>query len=192
MNPINQIIQFWKEAREKKDPVSDCLYLATSDEEGKPHVRTVLIKSLNEEGLGFVTNAFGPKAKQIKKNKWVEGCIHWPSLNLQIRIQGPVKKMSLGQLMTLWKNRSREAQILYTLGVPQSSVVDSFASFMQKFKELQNKLEVKKILPYFPAYVGFIIQPTRIEILHYHPSRLSEREAYEKEGKKWNCSTLAP
>ena len=80
-DPIQLCQKFWREVRDKKDPTAYYCSLATVDKKNHPHVRTVLIKTLDETGLGFVTNAHGRKIREIAYSPWAEGCLAWPSMN---------------------------------------------------------------------------------------------------------------
>ena len=191
-HPIRQLEKCWNEARRKKDPVADCLYLATVDAASAPHVRTVLIKSIGENGIGFVTNATGPKAAQMKINSQVEACIHWPKLQIQIRVRGSVVAMPSETVEALWKIRPREAQILYGLGIPQSSPIPSYGYLMKQVLKKAKEWGSLKTPPRAPNYIGFLIVPERIEFLYYHSNRLSERHAFEKTPKGWQKIILAP
>lgn len=191
-NPLAQFKSFWKEANRKKDPTADYLMLATTDSKGNPHVRTVLIKTVDQKGIGFVTNRFGPKTTHFKKHPGVECCVVWPSLVLQVRIGGRVKPMPQKMVDHFWRLRPREAQILYSLGLKQSKKIPSYAYLKNRVAELSKKWLGKKIIPTAPSYVGYIVEPTMIEFLHHNPTRLNLRESFQKKTKGWTKKILAP
>lgn len=191
-NPLAQFAKFRKQAIRRKDQTSDYLMLATADAKANPHVRTVLIKSADERGIGFVTNRFGRKVEHFKKHRRVEGCVVWPSLTLQIRLSGKITPMPRAQVDRLWKMRPREAQILYHLGLKQSHVIPSYDYLKKKVAALARRWKNKKILPTANTYVGYILRPTMIEFLHHNPTRLNLRECYEKRAKGWKKKILAP
>lgn len=191
-NPIAQLTKFWKEARRKKDPTADYLLLATVDKAGKPHVRTVLIKICDERGVGFVTNTSGEKVKHFAAQPVVECCMVWPSLTLQIRLQGSIKEMDKKDVKYFWTLRPRLAQILYSLGLKQSGVIPSFDFLKRKVKALDKEWESKKEIPLTPRYTGYIVEPQSIEFLHHSPTRLNQREFFQKTKKGWEKSILAP
>lgn len=191
-NPITQLQQYWLQARRKKDPTADYFLLASVDARGKPHVRTVLIKSLDQKGIGFVTNKSGPKIKQFRHSQIVEGCIVWPKLSLQVRVAGKIRPMPKKAVQKLWNLRPREAQLLYHLGLKQSSVIPSYEFLLSNVAHLAVDWRANKKIPLAPNYVGFLVEPKTIEFLHHHPSRLNRRELYQKDGKRWSKAILAP
>lgn len=190
-NPVSAFKKFWCEARRRQDPCADYIALATSAK-GKPQVRTVLLKTLDRQGAGFVTQSLGPKGRLLRKNPFVSGCIVWPTLSLQVRFTGRTKPMSRSVLEKLWKNRPREAKLLYHLGIPQSSRIPSFAHLLKEISKLEKVWRGKKRIPLSPHYVGFIIGMETVEFFHHHPARLNRREFFRKTSKGWVESCLAP
>lgn len=191
-SPIMQLNRAWLQARAKKDPTSDYLLLASVDRQKKPHVRTVLIKTLDRNGIGFVTNRTGPKNEQFKVSSGVEGCIVWPGLHIQVRVAGKLRRLPKALVQKLWNLRPREAQLLYHLGLKQSSPIPSYSFLLQSVARLAQKWVRKKTIPLSPNYIGYFLQPTVVEFLHHHPSRLNKRELFKKGRKSWFKATLAP
>lgn len=191
-NPITQLTTCWHQAHRQKDPTADYFLLASVDRHKKAHVRTVLIKTLDQKGIGFVTNRTGPKNEQFRLSKMVEGCVVWPVLKLQVRISGKLKRMSKSQVEVLWNKRPREAKLLYHLGLKQSSPIPSYKFLLESVAKLEEKWKSKKQIPLAPNYIGYLLQPTVIEFLHHNPNRLNKRESYKKTLKGWKKVILAP
>ena len=63
---------------EPNDP--NAMALATSDKEGIPDVRMVLLKDVNACGLTFYTNTQSAKGEQLAANATAAICFHWLSL----------------------------------------------------------------------------------------------------------------
>ena len=55
----------------------------TSNKEGVPSVRMVLLKGLSEKGFVFYTNFNSKKGKILKENPNASMCFHWKSLRRQ-------------------------------------------------------------------------------------------------------------
>lgn len=191
-SPLGLLKRFWLKARSKKDATADYFLLASVDLRRQPHVRTILIKTLSLNGIGFVTNKTGPKVWQFKHSQRVEGCMVWPKLTLQVRVAGKVRPMPKKTVQRLWRMRPREAQLLYHLGLKQSSPIPSFAFLIKKVRQLEEKWKQRKQIPLASNYVGFILQPSMIEFLHHNPTRLNRRELYQKAARGWTKQILAP
>lgn len=191
-DPLKRLQRYWKKARAKKDPTADYFLLGTVDGRGNPHVRTVLIKTLDRDGIGFVTNKTGPKVAHLKKRNKVEGCMVWPSLHLQVRVTGLTKKMPKRILQRLWKIRPREAQVLYCLGLKQSGKIPSFVYLKKEIRKLDQKWRNKKTISLTSYYIGLIVVLQSIEFLHHNRTRMNKREFFQKTRKGWKLSILAP
>lgn len=191
-NPLLQLRRLWLQSHRAKDPTADYFLLASVDRQKRPHVRTVLVKTLDQNGIGFVTNKTGPKNEQFRLSSTVEGCIIWPSLTLQVRVGGKIGPMSKAIVKKLWDKRPREAKILYHLGLRQSSKIPSYSFLLKNVAKLQKKWRNKKVIPPAPNYIGYLLKPNTIEFLHHHPSRLNRRELYEKTARGWRKTILAP
>jgi pyridoxamine 5'-phosphate oxidase len=93
-------LQAWvEEAREAREtrpdvPEPDALSVATADAEGHPHVRTVLLRYLAPDGIGFYTNLDSRKGRDLAENPAVAASLTWPSLFRSIRFAGHVELLS--------------------------------------------------------------------------------------------------
>lgn len=191
-SPLKQFSLYWRQALAKEEPNVDYLYLATTDQKKRAHVRTVLIKTVDQKGIGFVTQSLGPKARQMKNGKYVEACINWPKMKMQIRLGGKIAPMPRSILKKLWEKRPRDAQLLYTLGLPQSSPIPSYEYLLRRLGDLAIAWRGKKKIPLSKYYIGFVIEPEMIEFLHHSQARLNLREYFQKTDKGWSKKTLAP
>ena len=65
-NPIALFRQWHADAAKHEDiPHADAMSLATVDGQGRPDVRIVLLKSVDETGFVFYTNLGSTKAQQL-------------------------------------------------------------------------------------------------------------------------------
>lgn len=192
MNPIQQFQDYWRQAHRKKDPVADSVALATVDAQGKPHVRTVLLKTFKEAEIGFVTRIGGEKIGHIQHLNDVECCLSWPTLSLQVRMRCTTTEMEGGILNMLWSLRPRDAKIMYHLGLKQSVVIPSYQFLVSQFNAMKAKWKGEKEIPRSKFYIGYVLHPYQIEFLHHKLSRLNRRELHEKTEKGWTHTTLAP
>lgn len=192
MNPLQQLERCHRQAQRKKSGVADYLSLASVDGRGHPKLRTVLIKTCDRRGVGFVTNRTGPKVQQFRGHKRVAGMMAWPEMSLQIRLEGVVVPMPKKEIQHFWRVRDRDAQILYSLGLQQSSEIPSFEFLKQQVRDLGRKWADLQTIPPAPNYIGFILKPTLIEFLHHAPSRMNKRECFIRTAGRWEKRILAP
>ena len=93
-NPFKLFEEWFDLAKEKEPNDPNALALATSDKEGNPNVRMVLLKGFSEKGFVFYTNLKSPKSKALSENPKASMCFHWKSLLRQIRISGTIENVS--------------------------------------------------------------------------------------------------
>lgn len=155
-------------------------------------MRGVLLKAIDARGFHFVTQARGPKARQLRSNPHAEFCVNWGGLALQLRVRGRVTPLPTRELERLWQTRHRDAQILYHLRLPQSAVIPSYSHLLLAVQQGRRRWRLVAQIPKSPWYVGYIIVPRWIEFLHHSPRRLNKRDRYVRRGKTWTHVCLAP
>jgi pyridoxamine 5'-phosphate oxidase len=85
--------------------------LATASADGRPSVRIVLVRNVDERGFVFHTNYNSRKGQELAGNMYAALCFHWPTLEEQIRIEGPVEQLSLEESDAYFAIRPRGSQI---------------------------------------------------------------------------------
>ena len=76
-NPIELFNEWFNEAKKTEINDPNALALATSDKDGTPSVRMVLLKDFNQSGFVFYTNLNSKKSIDIKSNPNASMCFHW-------------------------------------------------------------------------------------------------------------------
>src|SRR5688572_17460416 len=85
----------WLEDAGKNEPVDpNAMALATVDADGLPDVRMVLLKGFDARGFVFYTNMDSQKARELSHNPKAALLFHWKSRNRQVRLRGPVERVS--------------------------------------------------------------------------------------------------
>ena len=85
--------------------------LATVDADGLPDVRMVLLKGFDERGFVFYTNLDSQKGRELDRNPKAALLFHWKSRNRQVRLRGPVERVSDAEADAYFATRARLAQI---------------------------------------------------------------------------------
>src|SRR6476661_6127323 len=92
-DPFQQFARWFDQARQGEvDPTA--MALATASAEGRPSVRTVLLKGIDGGGFVFYTNYNSRKARELAQTSHGALLFYWASLNRQVRISGRVEKVS--------------------------------------------------------------------------------------------------
>ena len=188
--PIKQIID-WLGAAEKKEPSDPgAMSVATVGANGRPSLRMVLLRGIDERGLVFYTNLSSGKAVEIRTNPWVALCLHWKSTDRQVRVEGRAELVSEVEADAYFASRDRESQIGAWASKQSQPLVGRF-----KLERRVAKFAARHAISSVPRpefWSGYRVVPKRIEFWEKRPFRLHERTLYEREGDAWAVSRLYP
>lgn len=171
-----------------KEPTA--MTLATCTPNGKPSIRTVLLKSFDQHGFVFFTNYESRKGRELTSNPHAALCFHWQPLQEQVIVEGVVMSVTSKEADEYWQTRPRESQIGAWASL-QSKALDERMSLEKRYNEVYQKYE-KKNIPRPTHWSGFRIIPNRIEFWKAKPFRLHERLVYENKGDGWKKGLLYP
>lgn len=169
--------------------VSRCA-LATADGEGRPAVRFVLLKGFDENGFVFFTNFESTKAKQLSENPHAEMAFHWHTTGIQVRVRGPVTRVSGEEADAYFASRDRGSQ-LGAWASRQSAVLDKPQSLEAAVLETAKRFDGVSV-PRPGFWGGYRITPIAIEFWHNRDDRLHDRWLYEHDGDVWRVVRLYP
>ena len=164
--------------------------LATCDQHGQPSARMVLLRVVDERGFGFFTNYTSRKGQELDANPKAALCIHWVTLDEQIRVEGRVERMSEAESDVYFDARPRGSQ-LGAWASDQSQVLSSREALEEKYREIERRFEGQPVArPHF--WGGYRIVPHRIEFWYGRPDRLHDRVVYMREPSGWRIERLYP
>jgi pyridoxamine 5'-phosphate oxidase len=101
--PHRQFEKWLKEAIEAREAMPNAMALATSDTQGMPAVRMVLIDAFDADGFVFQTNLASPKANDLARNPRAAGTFFWSGLVRQVRVSGRVVQVSRAEALALFE-----------------------------------------------------------------------------------------
>jgi len=182
--------QWYAEARiaEPNDP--NAMALATVGADGQPSMRMVLLKGHDERGFVFYTNLESRKAAELFANARAALLFHWKSLRRQVRIEGPVERVSDAEGDAYFATRARDSQ-LGAWASDQSRPLDSRATFEARYEAVRSRFE-RLDVPRPPHWSGFRVVPSRIEFWLDRAHRLHERRLFVKRDGGWDEGLLYP
>ena len=191
-NPFKLFEEWFDLAKEKEPNDPNALALATSDKEGNPNVRMVLLKGFSEKGFVFYTNLNSPKSKALLANPKASMCFHWKSLLRQIRIVGTLKQVDDRIADDYYNTRAYESRI-GAWASKQSSVLKNREELLNSLEDFKTKYSDKNNVPRPDYWSGWILKPISIEFWLDGDNRIHERLKYTL-GKDnfWIKSLLSP
>jgi pyridoxamine 5'-phosphate oxidase len=189
-SPFGQFESWFRDACDSPDLDPNAMALATVDERGQPHNRTVLLKYFDDSGFVFYTNYESKKAKQIEDNDNVALLFFWRDLGRQVIIRGRAERVSTAQSLKYFATRPRGSQLGAWVS-QQSSVITSRQLLEAKYEEMKRKFRNKEVpLPDF--WGGFRVVPQAFEFWQGKSQRLHDRFLYTLDGNDWQIERLQP
>jgi pyridoxamine 5'-phosphate oxidase len=192
-DPIERFREVYARA-EKIDrsivPDPNAMSLGTIEDGKQPSVRIVLLKAFDERGFVFYTNYEGRKGRQLLAHPRAALCFYWAPLDIQVRIEGTVEKVSDEEADEYFATRARLSQI-GAWASKQSQPLETPTALDERVAEYEKKFEGKTV-PRPAFWSGFRVVPDTIEFWKARPNRLHERHLYTREGDGWRIDTLYP
>ena len=189
-DPIAEFVALFERARESEPADPTRFALATVDSAGQPAVRIVLLKDVDERGFVFYTNFGSRKALELEANPLAAACFHWPTLDCQVRVEGPTERVTDEEADAYFATRSRGSQIGAWTS-KQSAPLASRRELMRRFLETQARFAGRRV-PRPDFWGGYRLIPRRFEFWFDQRHRLHDRLLYVRSDGGWERSRLYP
>ncbi len=191
-NPFKLFEEWFDEAKKSELNDPNALALATSNKEGVPSVRMVLLKGFSEKGFVFYTNLNSKKSGDIKSNPHVSMCFHWKSLLRQIRIVGKINSVSNKEANEYYNSRGYGSRI-GAWASKQSTILNSRDQLYQAIDSYKKKYSDENNVPRPEYWSGWNLSPNEIEFWLDGENRIHERLKYTKnKNGGWDKFLLSP
>jgi pyridoxamine 5'-phosphate oxidase len=169
----------------------NAMVVTTVSDEGRPSVRMVLLKGLDEGGFVFYTNYDSRKGRDIEANPAVSLLLPWHDLQRQVRVEGNASRVSRAESEAYFSSRPRGSQ-LGAWASPQSQEVSSRAELDDLYVAVEDRFADADEVPLPPQWGGFRVVPEVVEFWQGRSGRMHDRLVYRREGEGWSTSRLAP
>ncbi|MDV6014354.1 pyridoxamine 5'-phosphate oxidase [Haloechinothrix sp. LS1_15] len=169
----------------------NAMVLATADDNGMPHSRTVLCKGLDERGISFYTNYTSAKSHHIIDVRYASVTFPWYALHRQVNLRGEVEKVGPAETAEYWASRPRGSQ-LGAWASPQSGVVPDRRTLESALQVIERRFADTEEIPPPPHWGGWRIRPETVEFWQGRENRMHDRLRYVRRDGEWRIERLAP
>src|SRR2546421_11059737 len=173
-DPIAQFDVWYREAG------TDAVCLVTVSAGGAPAGRMVLLKGHDERGFAFYTNFDSAKGRDLAENPRAALVFNWPP-ERQVRVSGPVTRVSDDEAEAYWRNRPRASQ-LGAWASRQSEVIESRDVLEQRVAELAERFPDEVPCP--PFWGGYRVEPQTLDFWPHRGDRLHDPLRYRRSGRR--------
>lgn len=168
--------------------------LATATPDGAPSARHVLVKVVDDRGLGFFTNLGSRKGAELQANPRASLVFGWLPLERQVVVVGDVEPMSREETEEYFRSRPRGAQ-LGAWASRQSAVLASRDELERRRAELDERFADGEV-PLPPFWGGLRVVPRTVEFWQGRRDRLHDRHRYRRDdadgAARWVVERLSP
>ena len=192
-DPIARFRAVFEQAKQiPKDalPEPTAFALGTVDAEGRPSVRIVLLKAVDDRGFVFYTNFESRKGRELLGSHRAAMCFHWQLLETQVRVEGPVEVVSDAEADAYFASRARGSQIGAWASI-QSRPMAEPSDLDRRIADVEARFRGQEVTRP-PHWSGFRVLPERIEFWKNMPSRLHVRHVYTRDRDGWSVQQLYP
>ena len=186
-------VQFesWMAEAEKAEPNDpNAMVVATANADGRPSLRAILLKGVDDRGFVFYTNKESRKGGELAANPYASLLFHWKSLKRQIRIEGPTEHVTDAEADAYYASRPRISR-LGAWASQQSRPLMKRTLLEERLADAEARFpnEIPR-----PAYwSGYRVLPEMFEFWQDMPYRLHDRTVYRRSPDgAWEQSKLFP
>ncbi|MFD2608188.1 pyridoxamine 5'-phosphate oxidase [Deinococcus taklimakanensis] len=191
-DPLEQFRAWFADAQSAGLTEPYALQLATASREGRPSVRTVLLRGAEAGALTFYTNFESHKGRDLNGNPQAEALFYWPELERQVRASGPVTRVPEAEADAYFRVRPRESQLAAHASDPQSAPIADRAALEAKFSALQERFPEGTSVPRPDFWGGYRLRVQEWEFWQGRANRMHDRFRYAAQGEGWRVERLMP
>jgi pyridoxamine 5'-phosphate oxidase len=190
IHPLSLVREWFEEAAASGIIEAERMALATATPDGRPSVRIVLMKGIDDEGIRFFTNYESRKGRELDANPRAAATIYWQPLYRAARLEGPVERLTPEESDAYFSSRPRGAQI-GAWASAQGSVLGSRDELDERVAEVEARFPDE--IPRPDHWGGYRLRPDAVELWRGRPDRLHDREHFllQPDGL-WRAERLSP
>jgi len=164
--------------------------LATADASGRPSLRFVLLRGIDERGARFYTNYESRKAGELAANPRAALALYWHPLHRQVRLEGPVERLAAEESDAYFASRGRDSRI-GAWASRQSQELASREELDARVAEIEARFAGADV-PRPEFWGGYLLRAEVVELWIGRANRLHDREQWRRADGGWTMRRLSP
>jgi pyridoxamine 5'-phosphate oxidase len=188
--PLEVVREWYEEAVAAGAPDPEAMALATADARGRPAVRFVLLRGLDERGARFFTNYDSRKGRELAANPRGALAVYWPALHRQVRLEGPVERLPDEESDAYFAARGRGSRV-GAWASRQSAELASREELDARVAAVEERFAGEEV-PRPAFWGGYLLRPDAIELWRGRDDRLHDREEWRLRDGTWRARRLSP
>lgn len=188
--PLPLFTTWFAQAVAAGQPEPHTMSLATSDADGRPDVRIVMLHGADADGWAFATHATSRKGGQLAARPHAALVFYWPVLGRQVRVRGPVTAAPATESQGDLHARSTGALAAALTG-RQSEVLGSVQELTRASEAAWERAQREPDAP-VPSWTRYHLRPDEVEFFQGDERRRHVRLNYRREEGSWSRQLLWP
>lgn len=189
-DPIAQFARWLAEADESGVYEPNAMVLSTIDADRLPSSRTVLLRTVGENGLEFFTSYTSAKGRALMVHPHVSIVFPWYPIHRQVIVRGTAEPTSPEISDAYFASRPRGSQIAAAAS-DQSQPIASRDLLETRVRELEEQYDGGDV-PRPATWGGFRVEPTSFEFWQGRSSRMHDRLRFTRRDDAWHLERLQP
>jgi pyridoxamine 5'-phosphate oxidase len=189
-SPFVQFRDWMGEAERSEPNDPNAMVVATATPDGRPSLRAILLKGVDDRGFVFYTNKESRKSGELAANPHAALLFHWKSLRRQVRIEGPVEAVTDAEADAYYASRPRNSRLGAWASL-QSRPLARRTILEERLAEMEARYPDD--IPRPEYWSGYRVLPESFEFWQDMPYRLHDRTVYRRSSDgTWEQSKLFP
>ncbi len=190
-DPLAQLRAWYAEARAGGVVEPEAAALATATPDGRPSVRIVLLRGIDARGVAFYTSYESRKGRELDANPRAAVALYWNPLARQVRMEGPVERLSAEESDAYYASRERDSR-LGAWASRQGRPIPSRETLLEAFEAAGARYPGDEV-PRPDYWGGYRLVADAVELWEGRPNRLHDRVHFLRgPDGTWRSERLSP